>query len=246
MLFIIFCGLGCSISNKDHIVIFEFSDNFRTFKPNAQIEEDNGTYKIIYFKKYVMYELSSIRYNVKTKVVNGEEINEMYPSTDTINSYFILEKEKNNGLKYDSISVLSPKPFDRDSLIKTLVIDKENLAIFNLDLGKPEKVIRNPNDPKIWVEYYYNGGGKNSDSIYRYYDDRLAHIDFSFSDSLDRKHKSKLVRTDFIHLPRKEKGSDGKEIIKPRTEMITSITLIKTTNEEKYRNLFNRFEADSK
>lgn len=239
-------GLSCSKSNFNELRVIKFTDNYRTILSSSEIEEDASSFKIVYYHDYLIYEVSSTSYNVVKSEINGNNIvNKLYPSNDTTYVYFVIKKGEAQGLKYGSLAATKTTVFKMDSLENALGIFKENMKIFEVDLGKPKSIVNSSVKKNLRVERYFTKKYESdADSIYRYYDDNLIDIDFSFSNRLDKEKKSKLWRTDFIYLPKSVKNQKGELLKIPRTESLTFIEEIDIKYNRELMDLFKRFIKD--
>jgi hypothetical protein len=183
-------------------------------------------------------------FSVKTTNSNGVIHNEARETTDTIYKYFIVEKNKNIGLVYDSLKVGNKKQFKLDSLKIDLGINVENMEIYGVPLGIPSKTRINAKTKKIEFEEYHSKKLKNdADTIFRFYDDKLKKFDFSFSPALDKEKGNKLIKSHFVYLQEKKTASKSPYIT--RIDFVDYIEEIKVNYSNDLINLFEQFKKDS-
>lgn len=230
---------GCSSTGNFHnqIKVIEYSENERTTNPDSSIEDGIGSFKIMYSDDCTIYEVWSINYEVQSsKIVDKVIMNELVPTTDTTFKYFIIKKEERIGLMYDSLTTKEMgKKFYLDSLLERLTINRENMKIFELELGKAasENEIGNS---KTVQRFYTKSLEGEADSIYRFYDEGLKNIEFSFAPKLDSINKSKLYKVQLIYLPKDRNN--------PRHELISEIKEVKISYSQKIRSLIFQFKKD--
>lgn len=113
-------------------------------------------------------------------------------------SYNFIEKGKEFGLRYDSLSAESGKRIKADSILTSLNIaprDQEQ----NSDVsGKLVHSLYNKENGTL-VEEKYAGTQKGLDSLYRFFDYSMKDVNFSLSPELDKKYGTKLVRITFLN-----------------------------------------------
>lgn len=222
-------------------LVSEISDSYS----DGRIEKQVTKHKIAYYKDYVLYEVGSVRYSVKTTNSKGKINNEIRPTNDTTYNYFIVERNRNVGFVYDSLKAGNKKQFKLDSLKIDLGINDENLEVYGVPLGIPSKTRINVKTKRIEFEEYHSKKLKNdADTIFRFYDDKLKKFDFSFSPALDKEKKSKLIKSHFVYLQKKKTTS--KPPYKTRIDFVDYIEEIKVNYSKDLINLFERFKEDSK
>jgi len=229
---------SCSLpSNLDQLKAVQYIENGKTINPDASVENQIGSFRIIYGKNSTAYEVWSINYKALHSTVNGKNINtELVPTTDTTFKYFIVKNNDSIGLAYDSLTTLDKgKLFQLDSLLERLAIDKLNMKIFALDLGRATSIEQTGQSGKV-EKYFTKKSEGDADSIYRYYDKNFKDINFSFAPELDKLNKSKLYKTRFIYLP--------KDKSKAKQELICEIKEVQLTNKSKMMELMRRFEKE--
>ncbi|MFI5450571.1 hypothetical protein ACHMWN_00265 [Pedobacter sp. UC225_61] len=173
----------------------------------------------------------------------GKKIDNVVTKQDTSYIVHVFQKGSKNGLSYhlDSFKEEKGIVFNIDSLLQTLGLDKQNMLLLNLDLGKPDKVIKEKN---VVIEKFSftKKSASDPDSAYRYYDRRLRNVDFSFSERLDKQKNSKLVKTLFIY--NQTSGIDGpKKYTIPRRVMGTSMARV-NLNVDRIKEVFEKFRKE--
>lgn len=218
-------------------IAIEYIDKGITIKPNKTVENEIGSFKIIYSQGLLIYEVNSINYKVVKSTKVGKDINnEVVPTSDTTFKYFVLKSKDNFGFMYDSLSMSCiGKKFHLDSLLNQLGINVENMKIFSLNLGKPTSK-ENIGKFKTLEKYFTKTNAEDADSIYRYFDGELKNVNFSFAPQLDKSRNSKLYKTQLIYLP-----TDSN---KSRQELISEIKRVKLKNFKNISILIERFEKD--
>ena len=232
---------GCKVNNIGQYKIIEYIDETKII---VGPEDNNlGNFKIAYHEKYTAYEVWSSSYKlISSEKAEDRIINKLVPSNDTTYKYFVVEKGKQRGIWYDGVKDSIPKVFRLDSLEEMLTIIKSNMAIFSLDLGKPIRIVANAKDKTKTEHYFTKTGEKDADSIYRFYDEKMTDIEFSFSPKLDNEKKSKLYKTLFIYLKKKK----GTNIDSLKSERITSIKRLNIVNNQQLISAFEKFETDKR
>ncbi|MCY1512627.1 hypothetical protein D9M68_470930 [compost metagenome] len=216
--------------------IIKYSNRHRDFKDGTIASEDSHGFRIAQYKDCMMYEVPAINYRVESVINESEIINKMYPTKDTTFSYYIVRQNEQTGLMYDSLDAVRPKPFKVDSILHSLTINRENMAVFELDLGKPKIVLTDKKTNLITEERYFTKGPHDdSDSTYRYYNHALNDFNFSFAPSIDKQKKTKLYKTVFIFLNSEKKT---------KSEEITAIEEVNVPYRNKLIQLFHKFQKD--
>ncbi len=192
-------------------------------------------YKMVFNGDVILYEVPVIKVmEFGTEIDSGRIYKKLKPY-DTVSTYYITKKGLSNGLRFDSLGMSKPKSFRIDSLLKALNLDTASLKVYGVDLGKPLSITTHKN---IEIEKFGKLLETDPDSIYRYYDENLNNLPFSFSSSLDKKKMKKLWKTVYIY----NQSIDKNNKPKPRVKAITKIEEIKIDNVQDYQSLFQTFE----
>lgn len=198
--------LSCSTKTlNNNIVLIEVVSDAQYFEIKEQKIKYIGSVTKIAFKENLkMYIL--LRKNYQTKDVYDDKKNTMTSTVvkvDTSFLYYVIKNGSKIGLVYgkSSENKFTGKIFQLDTLLKYQAMDSENYKGLSLDIGNPIETIKINNNKKI-EKYLYNKTKKSDpDSIYRYYDRNFKQLDFTFSNSLDKKEMSKLIRIQLVYNP---------------------------------------------
>ena len=120
-------------------------------------------------------------------------------SMDTVYTLYVLKKGNERGLKYpfENFGNETGHLFHIDSLLEYIHLAEPDLTYFSADLGQPVQVEKN-GDKMVEKFLIAKQSIAEPDSIYRFYDKRLAPFSFSFSKTFDAKNRSKLCETRYI------------------------------------------------
>jgi hypothetical protein len=237
-----FLFIGCQSLVKNKLVVVELTTRIDTQlyegQPNFKLV---NAVKIISFQDMNAYLIRMPRdrniYELQTKT--GEIIEK--PTTyDTVVVCYIIKKNAQKGLKFDSLNVAMGRKFDIDTLNESINLGKKNRSVFMLDGDKLVYSLRDNKTGKLLIEKYSQHKINEADSIYRYYDYKMRDIECSISPFLDEKEKSKLVKIVYITNPKLNGG-----FLKNRGE--TSITLTPSSygNSTQLLRLFEIFKKES-
>jgi hypothetical protein len=234
--------IGCSKEIKNKMQVIDVKSNGQFFNLEKMSLFNVGKKTRIIFKDNIEIYLSARVRFLKTNQIdiNGEDI----MKGDTSYIVYVITKGFKTGLKYslDNFKTDKGVTFDFDSLKNGLGLTKENLGSLNLELGNPTEIIKG----KITLEKFAikKTSPTEPDSIYRYYDDSLNEVDFSFSRKLDNEHKKKLFKTSFIfNKITKGVALPNNEI--PRRENVWQFSLINSENTKKYLEIIEKFKLDN-
>lgn len=205
-------------------------------KSNGSTVIDATSINIISLHDYLIYKTRKITYRDSKTTIIGDTTIDRFINPDTAYVYYVIKREDKLGLSYEEDSLKHAIRFSLDSLLKEIGIHASMLGVYNLDLGIPSEVSRLGRH--VVIERFLNKKHvpEDPDSIYRYYDNRLRQAPFSFSPSLDKMKKSKLIRTRFITM---HKGSNVK-----RSEFYAEIIPLEPLEPKKYKNLISRYIND--
>lgn len=251
-LFYIVClFIGCSCSNKARntsIEIIEVVSDAQYFEIKEQKIKYIGSSISIAFKdNYKMYIL--LRKNYQTKDLYDDKnhtLTSTVVSVDTSFFYYVIKDGAKSGLVYgkNKENKFTGKIFKLDTLLKDHAMDEESYKGLSLDIGAPIETVKISENKKI-VKYLYNKTKKSDpDSVYRYYDSRFKQLDFTFSNSLDKKEVSKLIKTQIVYNPKYDLINNHTIYI-PRLEINWLIRKGNHSNEILLK-YFEKFMKDSK
>lgn len=241
------CLLAASCSSNLHIEVIEIKDYGQFFDTKRKSLFTLGhTTKVVFNGTNRLF--IEARMSLTTKGIfdnTGKKVDEVITKQDTSYMVYVFEKGRKNGISYhlDSFKEKHGTVFNVDSIIKELSLDDQNNQILNMDLGRPNEVLR---EKQVVLEKFLLSKKKPSDpdSIYRYYDRGLRNIDFSFSKKLDRQKNSKLVKTLFIY-NQTNVLERSKEYTIPRRVMETS--MVRVNKDIDYlKEIFEKFQKDKK
>ncbi len=242
--------IGCSLNGRTSgkIRFINIVSEAKAYRESGDVFNIDNSLRIAFYKEYRIHVYPRItQYNKEVKDATGKTIDEVAYRLDTTYTYIVSMKGNNLGLKYSSL--IDPnsrgKRFNLDSLNRANGLYSSNFKVYNAPrLGDPIEVIRNDGG-KVILERFLVPKEKNNypDSIYRYYDETLKEIDFSFIPELDQKHNSKLVRVSMVFNPI-AKGLYAIAI--PRRESFWEMKEIYEKNPGAYLQLIERFKKDSK
>jgi hypothetical protein len=224
--------LNFNLQNKPFISI-SFKNHYDITKNGKVVHSKSGSFNIIYFKGYKLYEIPEVELEISKM-----DSNKLVPKKTTVN-YFIITEGLDSGLKYTSLKDHQPKSFSRDSLLKALGIHKMYLTVYNYKVDKPSFVRRNRFSKKIEVEKYAIKKviPTEPDSIYRYFNEKLRSLPFSFSRELDSLYKSKLCKATFVFT----NNDNPNEKIRTTSE----INEISSYNPKLFIDLLEKYKIDS-
>lgn len=233
-------SVGCKIVNKQNkfegIALVNVD---KTYTLNSQISNDSTWLFKFYNHSYVIYKLPKIVFKNSRSIVIGDTINLEFFDPDTTFKYYIVKGSNNYGIEYDN-KLKYVKQFSLDSLLVENGLNSKNFEIYELNLGKPDKIERI--NEFLEIEKYSNEKNtkEDSDSIYRYFDKRLVGINFSLSTLLDKKKRSKLSKSSFINI---YQGKDIKDSI-IITEFYSEVRLLNMQNQHFLKEIVKRYELD--
>ncbi|RZK39683.1 MAG: hypothetical protein EOO90_17840 [Pedobacter sp.] len=221
----------------DEFVAIEVTFVIKTDQPefNKMIGKGNCV-KIISFEDMRIFNV------IKTHEISKEEV----MRKDTVNEFYVVNNGEKKGIFYsfDSLARKKTGSFDLDTLLKYKGLDKQNLAINQLDLGKP---FETKNYGNLRIEKYVVKKTKDTDpdTIYRHYDSALKNVAFSLSDSLDRASNSKLCKTVIIH-NKSVPVSDVADVAPRIVEVSWSLEKINIKNKVDLLKAFELFSLEKK
>lgn len=229
-------AISCSNSEPQQKMIMI---NYRShgFSEIDKITVDNQVL-ITYMGDYTVYRTMAFNHNSGSRAKDPNIYLNDTTGTKLYSYYFINETDK-EGLVFNIQKEW--KKFDRDLFIKSNGLDFANYDFFKLDLGNPA-AIEYDTSKNLMIEKYNNklNGQNEPDSLYRYYDQRLKDIKFSFNKSFDSKTKSKLCKVGLIYNTSVTKNKQSNKI---RREDYFMITLVDDPKEEaKILELLRKFK----
>ena len=227
------------ISTKDNLVVLQYYSN-DTLNINNKTEVFSSTLNIGYLNDLTVYEIPIANFGeFKLDSASGS-YNASDKAIDTTYLYYVSKKDDSKGILYNAVASKAVMTYSKDSLIRALNFDEESLRIFSVKLPKPVETLKNKLG-KIEVEKFDSKILEtDADTIYRYFNDKLKKVDFTFSKNLDKEKDSKLSKTTFIYL------KDNKPNSQPRIISHTGIRKIEARNPKELTQLFGRFTEDSK
>ena len=232
---------SCCIMQNDNseLKTVRYTSEIKDYFLDGTMEKSTMNLDITYYKKYTLYAVPSISYVLKNSVIKGDTVlNEIVPGNDTTYTYFIIKDKAEEGQRYATLTSLKGTKFKLDSLLELINLDSSNLKVFGIDLGKPYKVFK---EHKKISEVYLDRTKNGVDTIYRYFDESLNGLKFSFSPSLDKQKKSKLYKTKLVQFYFDENNNSKQRIVN-KTEVVDEIKPMKITNKENLLSFFERFE----
>lgn len=211
------------------------------FKTDGTIAVDESGIDIIYHKDYIIYKLPLITYKDNVTTFKGDSIDVHFTNPDTTFRYFVIKSNNHFGMKYEKLDSKKGSRFSLDSLLKEIGIHPSMQDVFSMDLGKPKAIVQRNNHIQIYKYLNKKLAPSDPDSIYRFFNNNLNKIAFSYSPMLDKQHNSKLFRTSFIYLYKK---SNSENVLKLDTySELKEISLVKP---EGYIALIDNYENDVK
>lgn len=206
---------------------------------DGYVESESGEINIIYINNYIIYKIPKLVYVENFKTITRDTIRMDFIKPDTIFNFYVTEKNRSLGIRYNSIDSSDGKIFAVDSLLKEHGIHSSMFGVYSLNLEKPSQILKL--SQTITVKKYLNKKLVNSDpdSIYRYFDSSLKDIEFTYSRALDSIEKNKLVETCFINIYPKQTGN------KPiRLESCSGMKIIKLTNMADYLTIIRLYSKE--
>lgn len=173
--------------------------------------KDNYKMYIVLRKNYQTEDVYDDKNNIRTSTAL---------SVDTSFSYYVIKNGARTGLVYGkrNENKFTGKIFQLDTLLKDHAMDNESYKGLSLAIGEPKEIIK-INDTEKIEKYLYNKTKKSDpDSVYRYYNRNFKQLDFTFSNSLDKKEKSKLIKTQLVYNPKYDMINNHNTYI-PRREI---------------------------
>lgn len=153
--------------------------------------------RIAYYGNYTLYRTTTF-YDADTVKKMDYDMSVDVKTANKIYSYYVIK----NGFKEGKIYTILPikkKTFELEKFLEEEGL-KFSSSFFNLDLGKPALTERDSKTNEVKIEKYaFRFDNEGNDSLYRYYDKNLAHINFSFSSELDKKAGSKLWQIGIVY-----------------------------------------------
>ncbi len=246
ILWILHLFMGCNLYENQKptktIELNEFTEYY-DYK-NKQLGNIGRTIKIAYRDDCYMF-IFLVHYN-HTNDVFDEKSNTLTSTVikvDTLYRYYTIGNQSDKGIVYGLHESPDGEIFLLDEMLKKNGLDSNNNKILSLNLGKPLQIVKQSKNK--WTEIYTlpNKSKEDPDSIYRFFDSGFNDVKYSFSPSLDKEKRSKLVKTQFIYNPRIE-WIDGIEIKVPRR--VIEQEMKKGSHPEKLLNkYFQKFKKDS-
>lgn len=232
--------IGCQMVNRNGFVVVDLvtTMDMNVDKGRPNYKETFST-KVISYGNLDAYIIGSERqhtiYELQQKT---GEIKERRAPNDTVYTYYIVEKGKQYGLKFDSLSAKAGIRFDIDSLNQSINLGKQNREVFTRNGDSLTYSLHDPKTGKLLIEKYVQNTNEY-DSIYRYYDYEMRDIEYAISPVLDRRAKSKLIKIGYITNPKLVDGS-----LMNREEF--SISLRRSTFDklDQLKKLFELFEKE--
>jgi len=230
MLLVSYCN---GIKSLQELTLIEFRSSGYSEIDSIEV---NNQIRIAYLQDYTIYRTVTFDQNSG----NFASASSIYLNDTTGTkrySYYFFENKNKEGLVFNTKHQW--KKFNHDLFIKSHGLDFANYDFFKLDLGNPAEVAYR-DSKNIMIEKFANklAGKYEPDSLYRYYDQRLKAIDFSFNRSLDLKSKSKLYKVGLVY----HSSSSNN-----RREDYFVISLVKdATEEKKILELFDEFKKRQK
>lgn len=226
------------------VQIIEINSHGEFFSPEKKLLKIGNSIKIViknsnllYITPYIKIKTENIRDN------NDNIIGDKVVKADTSYIVYALKKGDRRGLKFTLENFRNENGIiiNADSL--SLALGFSDKA-FNYELGTPNTLVQNGNKK---IEKYATKKTNigEADSIYRYYDESLKKIDFSFSKRLDEQNKSKLYKTTFIYnkIP---KGAFLPDMEVPRRELWYEMKIGKDKNLKRLEEILLKFEKERK
>lgn len=230
--------IGCRADSKialSKIKVINFVMIDKLLTADTLVNEMN--IRIAYYRDLISYKVPAIQFKEFGTETDAEgRIIKNFKPYDTTYSYYVIRKERSNGLRYDSITVKTPMVFSKDSLLKSINLDSTSLSFYEIDLGKPLTIVKQKN---YRIEKFSKLLVNDPDSIYRYYDGNLNNVPFTFSKTLDENTGMKLWKTEFIYHRSKDKNNKPT----PRIEAVTKIEEVYNVPKE-FITIFKRFKED--
>lgn len=230
--------LNCSSTTFRQVEVVDFNAIFNLNSDDA-ISNFKDTLDVKIVKKDKLTVLRVQYKNDRTKYKYDEQGNFFPDKTNYFKSYkyFVYVSGTPNGLRYDSIGVKVPVPFNVNKLLKSVNMSKEHVLSYEKNIGK--KVFEKTDFGRktvVMEKFAINKDVYGVDTMIRYYDSSLKNIIFSLAPSIDEKYKSKLVKLQYKINPSKNAGAQDYSFVIKKGELDDYVPL----------ELMKRFSGDLK
>lgn len=235
-----------SSCTKAQLQIFELTSHGEAFIPGQkEVTVFEQKVKFVNSEDYKLYIIPKVTSYTNLKLnADGSVKNQTLIKKDTIYEVFATKKGDSLGIKYNLLKLNEEtgKTFKVDSFLVALLIDEDSFKYYDQELGKPTKVLVNGNK-KTEIYAIKKNNYAEPDSIYRYYDQDLTDIHFSYSKRLDQLNKSKLYKTTFVMnaIPKDVLMTD---IEIPKRTIWNMIRRIEDIDIDLFQEIFKKFEND--
>ncbi|MEJ5996602.1 hypothetical protein WG904_19395 [Pedobacter sp. Du54] len=210
-----------------------------------------NTLRFVYIDHFTMIISKRIGYFSNLSVDNKSgEVDQKLSRIDTTYMVHVFSNASNIGLKFNLANFREghPKIIKKDSLLKHIGLNKENLAYFEMELGTPESAER-CSDTLIERYSLAKHPGKINDkkneapdSVYRYYSKNMNDIPFVISSKLDSLSSSKYFSSKIIFNP--VFGAESTSPAIPRREWGISITRVNNDQVLIYQEILRKFNGE--
>ena len=226
---------------KDSVEAFEIRNNLLSIENNQKNDQNpSNIRKINFFQHYTMFCIPIYRSIVSGRmngdsVIIGEEVLKEWITYH----YYVYKNDKSSGMKYDSISAVSGKPFDVDSLLKksgfSITVDTNEYAFTNAIILSNGDLVK---------KYGLKGISIFADSMYCFYNNSMKNLNYTFSKKMDTVSNMKLYRVVAIFDSMyKTKLKDGQKPGIPR-ELYYELVSTRIENRNEIQSLFERYKKD--
>lgn len=243
LLFFFICA--CNQQN-DKLIVIDLKSSGMGFQPDGKMVTLRASARLIFNNDIEIYIHPELHLNINyIKNNSGEVIDEKVISIDTTHAVYVRKKNQKYGIEY-SLERLNSVPgisFNADSLFETLTFYSKGLSNYNLDIGRPKRIINKFNQ-KI-EKYAIKSELGQLDSIYRFYDKSMKNIPYSFSKKLDIINDSKLYKIYGISaaIP---KGVALPNMAVPKREFYHEMKVVSgNKNYIIYKQIIEQFKKDS-
>ncbi|WP_379091939.1 hypothetical protein [Pedobacter sp. UC225_65] len=204
-----------------------------------------NTIRIVFKDNQRLYIIPRIKVDVQDVLdENGKKIGEKGVYTDTSYIAYAWNIGDKKGLQYklEKFQTDSAIIVPTDSILQDFGFTDKDFASFDIDLPPPESVIKN-GTKKIEKYPLQKKHFSGVDSIYRYYDTDLKHVDFSFSKKNDEQNNSKLYKIAFI-FNKIPKGVFLPDMEVPRRESFYEMVIGSDKDMDRLEKLFKKAKSD--
>lgn len=227
------------------ITVIDFKSYAQFFAPTMEIHEIGRTIRIAYKGQSQLYISALIKETLD--IVQNGTITDTVLTSDT--SYIVHTWHNNDtiGFKYtlDNYRNEKGKIVSVNSMLNHFGIDSKHLAVFDAEYETKEASIKHYGRKMTETLVFKKTHVTQPDTIYRFYDEDLKNINFTFSKKLDTKRNSKFYKELFVfNKVGKEQSMVGQDI--PRRIMYNEFQIVTDFNLKQLEEIFEKAAGERK